>query len=84
MARVNKITKVGRGISALVWEENGLYVAQSVGIEVASQGETEKEALANLKEALELYFEDEKVGLGILEYKNDVSLKKVYPKLSYA
>jgi predicted RNase H-like HicB family nuclease len=26
-------------------------------VDVASQGETEEEALANLKEALELYFE---------------------------
>jgi hypothetical protein len=32
-------------------------VAQCVELDVASQGETESEALSNLEEALELYFE---------------------------
>jgi hypothetical protein len=32
-------------------------VAQCLEVDVASQGETEAEALANLKEALELHFE---------------------------
>lgn len=43
--------------SATVWQEDGLYVAQCLDLDVASQGETETEALANLKEALELHFE---------------------------
>lgn len=43
--------------SALVWKEGGLYVAKSLDIEVTSQGKTKKEALMNLKEALELYLE---------------------------
>jgi predicted RNase H-like HicB family nuclease len=34
-----------------------LDVSQCLEIDVASQGTTEEEALANLKEALELYFE---------------------------
>ena len=33
------------------------YVAQCLEVDVASQGKTEAEALANLKEALELHFE---------------------------
>lgn len=33
-------------------------MARCLEIEVASQGKTTDEALANLKEALELYFED--------------------------
>ncbi|GAA0991153.1 hypothetical protein GCM10009551_050510 [Nocardiopsis tropica] len=37
----------------------GGYVAQAVGVGVASQGETEQEASAALTEALELYFEDD-------------------------
>jgi predicted RNase H-like HicB family nuclease len=37
----------------------GGYVARAVDVEVASQGETEQEALAALTEALELYFEDD-------------------------
>ncbi|OOC52497.1 MULTISPECIES: type II toxin-antitoxin system HicB family antitoxin [Nocardiopsis] len=39
--------------------EVGGYVARAVDVEVASQGETEQEALDALTEALELYFEDE-------------------------
>ena len=35
-------------------------VARCLEIEVASQGKTLEESLANLKEALELYFEGEK------------------------
>jgi len=34
-------------------------VARCVEVEVASQGRTVEKALANLREALELYFEDE-------------------------
>ena len=32
-------------------------MSQCLEVDVASRGETEEEALANLKEALELYFE---------------------------
>ena len=43
--------------SASVWREGDWFVAQCLEVAVASQGETEEEALANLHEALELYFE---------------------------
>ncbi|EPE85986.1 hypothetical protein LEP1GSC021_3095 [Leptospira noguchii str. 1993005606] len=33
-------------------------MAQCLELDIASQGETEEEALSNLKEALELHFED--------------------------
>ena len=46
-------------IHAVVWKEENLYVAKALEVEVTSQGETEKEGLENLKEALELYFEDQ-------------------------
>ena len=46
-----------RPFAATVWREGKWYVSQCLGIDIASQGETEEEALANLKEALELYFE---------------------------
>ena len=39
--------------------ELGGYVAHAVGVGVVSQGETTEEAMDNLREALELYFEDE-------------------------
>lgn len=46
-------------IHSVVWKEGKWYVAKALEVEVASQGLTEKEALKNLKEALELYFENQ-------------------------
>ncbi len=46
-----------RVFNASVWREDALYVAQCLELDVASQGQTEEEALVNLREALELYFE---------------------------
>ena len=42
---------------ASLWRENGWVVAQCLEVDVASQGRSEEEALANLKEALALHFE---------------------------
>ena len=47
-----------RTFNVTVWREGNLYVAQCLEVDVASQGNTEDEALANLGEALELHFED--------------------------
>jgi len=44
----------------IVWKENKYYVAQCLNVDVSSFGKTKKEALHNLNEALELYFEDVK------------------------
>lgn len=41
-----------------VWKENKYYVAQCLNVEISSFGKTRKEALSNLQEAVELYFED--------------------------
>ena len=41
-----------------VWQEEDLFVAQCLEVDVASQGATEEEAVANLREALELHFEE--------------------------
>jgi predicted RNase H-like HicB family nuclease len=46
-----------RSFAATVWREGQWYVSQCLEVDVASQGETEQEALSNLKEALELHFE---------------------------
>ncbi len=46
-------------IHSVVWKEDKWYVAKALEVEVTSQGKNEKEALGNLKEALELYFEDQ-------------------------
>ena len=45
-----------RSFTASVWREDEWYVAQCLEVDVASQGRTEEEALANLADALELYF----------------------------
>lgn len=42
----------------IVWKEGKHFVAQCLNVDVSSFGETKGEALENLKEALELYFED--------------------------
>ena len=46
-----------RPFAATVWLEGDWYVSQCLEVDIASQGETEEEALANLREALELHFE---------------------------
>lgn len=61
-----------KNLHAVVWQEDKLFVAKALEVEVASQGSTEKEALKNLQEALELYFEDQDTG-------NIISVKE--PKL---
>ena len=45
----------------VVWKEGKYYVGQCLNVEVSSFGKTKKEALSNLDEALELYFEDHKL-----------------------
>lgn len=46
----------------IVWQEGKHFVAQCLNVEVSSFGESKDEALANLTEALELYFEDTSFG----------------------
>lgn len=46
-----------RPFAATFWREGNWYISKCLEIDVANQGETEEEALANLKEALELHFE---------------------------
>ena len=43
--------------TARIWQEDDWFIAQCSQVDVASQGRTQEEALANLREALELYFE---------------------------
>lgn len=44
------------------YQEDGKWLAQSLGVEVASFGDTLEEAKAAIREALELYFEGEPEG----------------------
>lgn len=50
-----------RTLTAAVVRDGEWYVAPCLEIEVTSQGASVAEALANLREALELYFEDDDV-----------------------
>lgn len=52
-------------------------MAKCLEVEVASQGKTKNEALNNLKEAVELYFEDEK-----LKVPKSLSNPEIFPLCS--
>ncbi len=43
--------------TASISQESEWFVAQCLEIDIASQGETEEEALANIREAVGLYLE---------------------------
>jgi predicted RNase H-like HicB family nuclease len=45
-------------VQTVVFREGGHVVAQCLDVDVSSFGASEEEALGNLREALELYFED--------------------------
>ena len=42
----------------VVYEDDGAFVAQCLDVDIASEGDTEEEAVENLREALTLYGED--------------------------
>jgi predicted RNase H-like HicB family nuclease len=52
------MTSRERRLSYVVYQEDDGFVARCLDVNVASEGDTEQEAIANLREALELYFED--------------------------
>ena len=45
-------------IKYILYREGKYYISQSLNVDVASFGKTVEEATTNLKEALDLYFED--------------------------
>jgi predicted RNase H-like HicB family nuclease len=46
-------------IKYIIYKEGKHFVSQSLNVDVSSFGNTVEEATSNLKEALNLYFEDE-------------------------
>jgi len=56
LIQFNNMPKIN--LKNVVWKEGEYYVAQCLNVDVSSFGKTKKEALANLDEALDLYFED--------------------------
>jgi predicted RNase H-like HicB family nuclease len=49
---------MARIFTAIIYWEEDVYVAECPEVGTASQGETIEEAIANLKEATELYLEE--------------------------
>ena len=47
-----------RTLTAVIHREDNWYVAECIEVGTVSQGETIEEAIANLKEATELYLEE--------------------------
>ncbi len=45
-------------VQAVLWKEGNVYVIKDVYTGVTTQGKTPEEAMKNLQEALELYFEE--------------------------
>ena len=75
------VKNVYKKFSALVWQEGNLFVSKAIEVEVASQGKTKKEAILNLKEALELFFENEPTEI-IPQEQTNISFEKV--RICYA
>jgi len=50
-----------RSMKYCVYKEHPYYVAQCLNVDVSSFGDTVDEAIANLKEAVELHFEGESI-----------------------
>jgi predicted RNase H-like HicB family nuclease len=62
-------------LKSVVWKEGKHYVSQCLNVDVSSYGATKREALKNLQEALELYFQDPKTAKPtIIEQPDVVSL----------
>jgi predicted RNase H-like HicB family nuclease len=53
-------------INYIVWREDVYYVSQCLNVEVASFGKTIDDAIKNLIEAVELYFDGEKTDYQII------------------
>lgn len=45
-------------VKTVVYREGDHFVAQCLDVDISSFGDSEPDALANLREALELYFDD--------------------------
>jgi predicted RNase H-like HicB family nuclease len=59
-----------RNLKYVVYQEDRFYVSQCLNVDVASFGETIDEAVRNLKEAVELYFDNEGAELEYHEVGN--------------
>ena len=65
--------------TASIWTEDNWFIAQCLDVDIASQGESEESALANLAEALELYFESPQPNLEPVIRKFEAKLELLKP-----
>ncbi|MBI2621767.1 MAG: type II toxin-antitoxin system HicB family antitoxin [Candidatus Levybacteria bacterium] len=64
-------------LNTIVWKEKNIFVAKFLELELASQGKTKQEALRNLKEALDLYMEDDNINNFSFNSIEQVSTQKI-------
>ncbi|HWQ49710.1 MAG TPA: type II toxin-antitoxin system HicB family antitoxin [Methanosarcina sp.] len=69
--------------SAVVQKEGKWYVSWCPELDIASQGETIEEAIENLKEAIELYLEDEDVKIPAARQVFTTTVEVSSPKTSH-
>ncbi|WP_157515845.1 type II toxin-antitoxin system HicB family antitoxin [Nocardiopsis trehalosi] len=53
-------------LTARIWPEEGGFVIQCVENGVTTEGDTYAEALHNIQEAVELYYEDEAIDFALI------------------
>lgn len=64
-------------LHTIVWKEGNFFVAKFLELELASQGKTKEEALKNLKEAMDLYLEDENTSSISFPSINEVTTQQI-------
>jgi predicted RNase H-like HicB family nuclease len=63
----------------VVWKENKNYISWNLNTGISSFGDSKKESLESLQEALELYFEDMPYSNAVkIEYPDIVPMKLEY------
>ena len=67
-----------KDLKAIVWKEKNIFVAKALGLEVASQGKSRKEAIENLKEAIDLLLEDEAVKISVHLVPANPEISSIY------
>ncbi|WP_046470021.1 type II toxin-antitoxin system HicB family antitoxin [Allosalinactinospora lopnorensis] len=53
-------------LTARIWPEEGGFVIQCVENGVTTEGDTYEQALRNIQEAVELYYEDEDIDFSLI------------------
>jgi predicted RNase H-like HicB family nuclease len=77
---ITNMKTAGKTLQGLVWKEGKYYVSQCLNVDVSSFGNTKLQAIENLKEALELYFEDDMEMKGI----QSIESPELVPMVLYA